>query len=51
MDFLRLPLIALVGVALYAEPLNPWTLAGGAMVILANFINIWSERRHPANRL
>ena len=51
MDFLRLPLIALVGVVLYAEPLNPWTLAGGAMVILANFINIWSERRHPANRL
>jgi drug/metabolite transporter (DMT)-like permease len=45
MDFLRLPLIALVGVALYAEPLNPWVLAGGTMVIMANFINIWSEQR------
>lgn len=44
MDFLRLPLIALVGVALYAEPLNPWVLAGGALVILANFLNIWGER-------
>jgi drug/metabolite transporter (DMT)-like permease len=48
MDFLRLPLIALVGVALYAEPLDSWVLAGGAMVVLANFINIWSERRRPA---
>lgn len=47
MDFLRLPLIALVGVALYAEPLDPWVLAGGGMVVLANFINIWSERRRP----
>lgn len=44
MDFLRLPLIALVGVAFYAEPLNPWVLAGGALVILANFLNIWGER-------
>lgn len=48
MDFLRLPLIALVGVALYAEPLDPWVLAGGAMVVIANFINIWSERRRQA---
>lgn len=44
MDFMRLPLIALVGVALYAEPLNPWVLAGGALVIVANFLNIWGER-------
>lgn len=45
MDFLRLPLIALVGIALYAEPLNAWVLIGGGLVVLANFINIWSERR------
>ncbi|HVY42863.1 MAG TPA: DMT family transporter [Hyphomicrobiaceae bacterium] len=45
MDFLRLPLIALVGATLYAEPLNPWVLIGGGMVVLANLINIWSEQR------
>ncbi len=45
MDFLRLPLIALVGAAVYAEPLNPWVLLGGLVVIAANFLNIWGERR------
>jgi drug/metabolite transporter (DMT)-like permease len=45
MDFLRLPLIAVVGMVLYAEPLNPWVVIGAAMIVTANFINIWSERR------
>jgi len=45
MDFLRLPLIAMVGAMLYAEPLNPWVLVGGGVIVLANFLNIWSERR------
>lgn len=49
MDFLRLPLIAVVGVLLYKEALDPWVLAGGAVVVLANLINIRSERaRRPA---
>ncbi len=50
MDFLRLPLIALVGVVLYAEPLYPAVLLGGALVVVANFINIWSERRRLTQR-
>jgi drug/metabolite transporter (DMT)-like permease len=45
MDFLRLPLIAVVGALLYLEPLNPWVLIGGGIVVLANLINIWGERR------
>jgi drug/metabolite transporter (DMT)-like permease len=45
MDFLRLPLIALVGVWIYAEPLDPIVLVGGGVVVLANFINLWGERR------
>lgn len=45
MDFLRLPLIALVGVLIYAEPLDPLILLGGAVVIAANFLNLWGERR------
>jgi drug/metabolite transporter (DMT)-like permease len=45
MDFLRLPLIAAVGVLLYAEPLDLWVLGGGIMVVIANFLNIRGERR------
>jgi drug/metabolite transporter (DMT)-like permease len=45
MDFLRLPLVALVGVALYKENLDPWILAGGAVVVVANLLNMWAERR------
>ncbi len=39
-DFLRLPVIALVGTAFYSEPLDLWVLVGGAIIIAANWINI-----------
>jgi drug/metabolite transporter (DMT)-like permease len=45
MDFLRLPLIAFVGAWIYAEPLDPIVLLGGGVVVLANLINLWGERR------
>ena len=44
-DFLRLPLIGLVGAAFYAEPLDPWVFAGGAVILAANWINIRAEAR------
>lgn len=44
-DFLRLPIIAIIGVVLYSEPLDVWVIAGGALIFLANFINIRSETR------
>jgi drug/metabolite transporter (DMT)-like permease len=48
MDFLRLPLIAVVGVMLYAEPLDPLLIAGAAIIVSANFLNLWGERlRRP----
>lgn len=40
MDFFRLPLIAMVGVAFYAEPLDLLILGGGALIFLGNFVNI-----------
>lgn len=40
MDFLRLPVIALVGWILYSEALDPWILAGGAVIIGANWLNL-----------
>jgi drug/metabolite transporter (DMT)-like permease len=45
MDFLRVPLIAIVGALIYAEPLNPWVLGGGAIILAANTLNIVAERK------
>lgn len=46
-DFLRLPVIALVGVWLYGEPLDAFVLAGAAIIFGANYVNLWAERRRP----
>ncbi|MGE0698185.1 MAG: DMT family transporter [Hyphomicrobiaceae bacterium] len=45
LDFLRLPLAAVVGVVLYAEPLATSLIAGAAVIVAANGVNIWGERR------
>lgn len=39
MDFFRLPLIALVGMAFYNEPLAWNVLMGGALIFVGNYIN------------
>ena len=45
MDFLRLPVIALVGLVVYNEALDGWVLLGGAVIALGNIINIVGEQR------
>tara|TARA_R110000772_G_scaffold49123_1_gene112348 strand:- start:54881 stop:55702 length:822 start_codon:yes stop_codon:yes gene_type:complete len=45
MEFLRLPLIAVAGLLFYGEPLDPWVLAGAAVIFAGNFLNILGERR------
>ena len=45
LDFFRLPLIALVAMLIYAEPLELWVLAGGAVIVAANVINLRAEAR------
>ena len=45
MDFMRLPLLMVVGVLLYAERVDPIVLVGAALVVVANLINIFWERR------
>ena len=45
LDFLRLPFIAVVGVVVYGEALAPALIAGAAVIVAANAINIWGERR------
>jgi drug/metabolite transporter (DMT)-like permease len=44
-DFLRLPLIAVVGMLAYGEPADVWTFAGGGIILLANWINVRAETR------
>jgi drug/metabolite transporter (DMT)-like permease len=48
LDFLRLPLIALLGWLLYAEPVNGWVLAGAACVFAGIWLNLKSAQ--PAKR-
>lgn len=45
LDFLRLPVIAIVGMALYGEPLELLVFVGGAVIFTANVINLRAESR------
>ena len=45
LDFIRLPLIGVVGLMFYNEPWDPLILIGGAVIFSGNLINLWNERR------
>ena len=47
-DFIRLPVIAVVGVALYQEPLDPLVILGAVVIFAGNWVNIRAETRKPA---
>ncbi|NQU62583.1 MAG: DMT family transporter [Rhodospirillales bacterium] len=40
MDFLRLPMIAVIGLFFYGEPLDLWVLVGGLVIFAGTFLNI-----------
>lgn len=40
LDFLRLPIIAVVGSILYAEPVDIWVIVGGTLIFTGNYVNI-----------
>jgi drug/metabolite transporter (DMT)-like permease len=44
-DFVRLPVIALIGWGFYAEALDLWVFAGALLIFAGNYFNIWSETR------
>jgi drug/metabolite transporter (DMT)-like permease len=46
-DFLRLPVIAVIGYLFYGEPVTMALVAGAAIIISANFINIRAEAATP----
>jgi len=39
-DFTRLPVIAVLGMLIYNEPLNIWVLCGAIVIFTANYLNI-----------
>src|SRR6056297_418788 len=45
MDFTRLPVIAIVGLLVYDEPLDLFVILGALIIFGANYLNIWSETR------
>lgn len=45
MEFVRLPLVALLGMWVYGEPLRASIFAGTALIILGNLINLRGETR------
>ncbi|MDA8637983.1 DMT family transporter [Rhodospirillales bacterium] len=45
MDFLRLPLVAVIGLIFYGEPLDLWVLLGAAIIFAGIIINVVTERK------
>lgn len=49
LDFLRLPLITLIGWWAYQEPADWYLAAGAALILAANLINVFGRQPKPAN--
>ena len=47
-DFLRLPVIAAVGMLLYDETVDLWVALGAAVILAANWLNLWASSRAQA---
>jgi drug/metabolite transporter (DMT)-like permease len=50
LDFLRLPLVALLGMLLYGEVFDWWVVLGGGLMIIGNMIGQGVWRKHRLNR-
>ncbi|MBJ3763005.1 DMT family transporter [Maribius pontilimi] len=46
-DFLRLPVIAAIGMLLYGEPFDIYVMIGAGIIFAANYANLWTESRRP----
>ncbi|MFD2739342.1 DMT family transporter [Sulfitobacter aestuarii] len=44
-DFVRLPVIAMLGMLLYGELLDPLVFVGAAIIFTGIYLNLWSETR------
>ena len=50
-DFIRLPVIAYIGVTFYGEPLNPWLFLGAALILAANITNLALTQPRQARKV
>lgn len=48
MDFLRVPLSAVIGWLLYHEQIDAFTAGGGALILLGNLLNLQKKAAKPA---
>jgi len=48
LDFLRLPIVATIGMVLYGETLDVAVLFGGAIMLAANLVNHWKPNKQVA---
>lgn len=48
-DFIRLPVIAVLGMLIYNEALDVWVFIGAAIIFAGNYINVWVESRPQAS--
>ena len=42
-DFIRLPVIAIVGMLVYQEALDIWVFVGAGVIFIGNYANLWVE--------
>jgi drug/metabolite transporter (DMT)-like permease len=47
-DFVRLPVIAVIGMLVYAETVDLWVFVGASIIFAGNYLNIWAETRKSA---
>jgi len=47
-DFLRLPIIAIIGAVFYNEAIDVWIIIGAIIIFSANYLNIRSETKRAA---
>lgn len=47
-DFIRLPLTALVGWLFYTETVSIWVVVGAVMIFAGNYYSVWRETRSEA---
>jgi drug/metabolite transporter (DMT)-like permease len=45
MEFVRMPIIALIGLLAYGEPLDPWIFVGAAVIFTGIWFNLRAEAR------
>ena len=49
MDFLRVPLSALIGLLLYSEQIDAWVAGGAALILFGNLLNL--QRRQAKSEV